>query len=154
MNIETEFELSQEDYKEIVKYHLRRRSARLIANIILFISGTVVGAGAILMAFSGETTSAIFYAFVCLVFVGTPILAPRLSVRSLQRTPFYQGKVRIQVNDFGTRFEVCNGRFQHPMVRLYSISGNKEPVYALCLEGDVPAHSQAGPLARTGFRAS
>jgi hypothetical protein len=109
MNIETEFELSQEDYKEIVKYHLRRRSARLIANIILIISGSVVGAGAILMTFSGETTSAIFYAFVCLVFVGTPILAPRLSVRSLQRTPFYQGKVRIQVNDSGTRFEYVTG---------------------------------------------
>jgi YcxB-like protein len=104
MTFQTEFELLQDDLKEIVKNHLYRRSARRILIILRIIVATVLGICAIFTAVAGETTWAIFFGFVCLVVVGVLILAPRLAVRSLQNTPFYQGKVHVQVDDYGTRF--------------------------------------------------
>jgi hypothetical protein len=109
MTFETEFELSPEDFKEIVKNHLYLRSARRIVNILRIIFATVLGICAILTAVAGEATWAIFFGFVCLVLVGVLILAPMLAVRSLQNTPFYQGKVRVQADDSGTRFVYGTG---------------------------------------------
>jgi hypothetical protein len=109
MTFETEFELSPEDFKEIVKNHLYRRSARRALNLLRIIFGAVLGVCAVLTAVAGETTWAIFFGFVCLVIVGALILAPRFAVRSLQNTPFYQGKVRVQADDSGTRFVYATG---------------------------------------------
>src|SRR3989442_340786 len=99
MTFETEFELSLEDFKEIAQNHLYRRSARQIWNILQVILGTVIGICAILMAIAGGTNWAIFFGFVCLVVFGVLILQPMLAVRSLQNTPFYQGKVRVRADD-------------------------------------------------------
>jgi hypothetical protein len=104
VTLQTEFELLQEDFKEIVKNHLYLRSARRFLNILRIIVAAVLGFCAILTAVAGETTWAICFGFVCLVVVGVLILAPRLAVRSLQNTPFYKGKVRVQADDSGTRF--------------------------------------------------
>ena len=104
MTFETEFELSREDFKEIVKNHVYRRSVRRIVNIIRMIIATVLGICAILMAVVGDPAWAIFFGFVCLVVVGLLIVEPILAVRSLQNTPFYQGKIRVQADDSGTRF--------------------------------------------------
>ncbi len=109
MTFETEFELSLEDFKEIAQNHLYRRSARQIWNILQVILGTVIGICAILMAIAGGTNWAIFFGFVCLVVFGVLILQPMLAVRSLQNTPFYQGKVRVRADDSGTRFVYGTG---------------------------------------------
>ena len=109
MTFETELELSQEDFREIVKNHLYRRSARRTVNILRIIFGTILGVCAILMAVAGETTWAIFFGFFCLVIVGVLILEPWFAVRSLQKTPFYQGIVRVQVGESGTRFVYGTG---------------------------------------------
>jgi hypothetical protein len=111
MNIafEVGFELTREDFEEIVRHAIYRRPARRVLQILRVILAAVVGVCALLTGLAGDMGWAIFFGVACLVVVGETILGPKLAVRSLQKTPFYQGKIRVLVDDSGTRFVYRTG---------------------------------------------
>lgn len=109
MTFETEFELSQQDFEEIVKNHLYLRTTRRTMNIIRIIFATVLGVCATLLAIVGDIAWASFFGLFCLALIGMVVLLPRLAIRSLRNTPFYKDKVRVHVDDCGTRFIYASG---------------------------------------------
>src|SRR5690242_16085505 len=104
MRFEAEFEISNGDCKEIVNYHFYGRPLQLVLNIVRLEFGIVAGICAILKALLGDRVWAASFGAVCLMIFGLFILAPRRTVSSLRKTPFYQGKIHIVADDSGTHF--------------------------------------------------
>ncbi len=70
---------------------------------------SVLGACAVFSLFDGDTDWAVYAIVVCLALLAVNLIKPRLLVRSLQNTPFYKGKISVQVDDLGTRFVYVTG---------------------------------------------
>ena len=109
MTFEVEFDISKEDCKEIVRYHLYRRPLQMVLNLLRLIFVAVLGVSAISTAIAGDTVLAAFFGAVCLVILGFFILVPIRAARSLLKTPYYKGKIRFVGDDSGTQFIYTTG---------------------------------------------
>lgn len=109
MTIQAVFEFTKEDYKEIVKYHLRSQRARRVAFYVDILLVGVLGACGIYFLVDGDIGWVIFCFAFCVALVAAKALRGRLMVRSLQRTPFYRGRISVMADGSGTKFTYPTG---------------------------------------------